>query len=169
MVLLFVLILCFCCFFYTTPHDSGGVLWFHARSLCVCPSNCPSVVHPFVLFPDDNLSKHQWIFTKLGMCIDIVDIWFGIANGQISSIFYRVICPRQMVGYYSLTFLFSVTLFCLAAVIFPIGFAIDEIGGQPYKLPNQTQVGSSYVLFILAIFFTVISELFAGKVCLPMF
>ena len=34
-------------------------------------------------FPDDNLSKHQWIFTELGMCIDIVDIWFGIANGQI--------------------------------------------------------------------------------------
>ena len=35
-------------------------------------------------FPDDNLSRHQWIFTKLGMCIDIVEIWFGIANGQIS-------------------------------------------------------------------------------------
>ena len=32
-------------------------------------------------FPDDNLCKHQWIFTKLGMCIDYVDIWFGIANG----------------------------------------------------------------------------------------
>ena len=29
-------------------------------------------------FPDDNLSKHQWIFTKLGMCIDIMEIWFGI-------------------------------------------------------------------------------------------
>ena len=36
---------------------------------------------PIFLFPDDNLSKHQWIFTKLGMCINIVDIWFGIANG----------------------------------------------------------------------------------------
>ena len=46
-------------------------------------------------FPDDNLSKHQWIFTKLGMCIDIVEIWFGIANGQISSVFDRVICPRH--------------------------------------------------------------------------
>ena len=45
-------------------------------------------------FPDDNLSKRQWIFTKLGMCIDIVEIWFGIANGQISSIFDGVICPR---------------------------------------------------------------------------
>ena len=33
-------------------------------------------------FPDDNLSKHQWIFTKLGMCIDIVEIWFGIAKVQ---------------------------------------------------------------------------------------
>ena len=28
---------------------------------------------PIFLFPD-NLSKHQWIFTKLGMCIDIVEI-----------------------------------------------------------------------------------------------
>ena len=46
-------------------------------------------------FPDDNLSKYQWIFTKLGMCIDIMEIWFGIANGQISSIFDGVICPRQ--------------------------------------------------------------------------
>ena len=47
-----------------------------------------------ILFPDDNLSKHQWIFTKLGMCIDVVEIWFGIANGQISSNF--VICPRHV-------------------------------------------------------------------------
>ena len=45
-------------------------------------------------FPDDNLSKRQWIFTKLGMCIDTVDIWFGIVNGQISSIF-MVICLRH--------------------------------------------------------------------------
>ena len=43
-------------------------------------SFCPSVRFSF---PDDNLSKHQWIFTKFGMCIDIVEIWFGIANGQI--------------------------------------------------------------------------------------
>ena len=50
---------------------------------------------PIFPFPDDNLSKHQWIFTKLGMCIDIVEICFGIANGQISSIFDGVICPRR--------------------------------------------------------------------------
>ena len=29
------------------------------------------------------------------MCIDIVEIWFGIANGQISSNFYGVICLRH--------------------------------------------------------------------------
>ena len=48
-----------------------------------------------ILFPDDNLSKHQWIFTKLGMCINIVEIWFGIANGQILSNFDGVICQRH--------------------------------------------------------------------------
>ena len=47
----------------------------------------PARDKPIFSFPDDNLSKHQWIFTKFGMCIDIVEIWFGIANGQISSIF----------------------------------------------------------------------------------
>ena len=50
---------------------------------------------PIFSFPDDNLTKHQWIFTKLGMCIDIVEIWFGIVNGQISSNFDGVICPRH--------------------------------------------------------------------------
>ena len=29
------------------------------------------------LFPDDNFSKCQWIFTKFGLNIDIVKIWFG--------------------------------------------------------------------------------------------
>ena len=47
-------------------------------------------------FPDDNLSKCQWIFTKLGLCINIVEIWFGIANGQISLYFDEVICPRHI-------------------------------------------------------------------------
>ena len=47
-------------------------------------------------FLDNNLSKYQWIFTKLGVCIDIVVIWFGIANGQITSMFDSVICLRQV-------------------------------------------------------------------------
>ena len=43
-------------------------------------------------------SKYQWIFTNLGMCIGIVEVWFGmIADGQISSNFCQsylpVTCP----------------------------------------------------------------------------
>ena len=50
---------------------------------------------PKFSFPDDNLSKHEWIFTKLDMCIDFAGIWFGIVNGHISSNFDGVICPRH--------------------------------------------------------------------------
>ena len=46
-------------------------------------------------FPNDNMSKRQWICTKLDICIDIVEIWFGIANGQIMSNLDGVICPRH--------------------------------------------------------------------------
>ncbi|CAM9320282.1 modulator of smoothened protein [Lethenteron reissneri] len=61
----------------------------------------------------------------------------------------------------------AMVLFCIAALIFPVGFYVEEVGGQPYKLPNNAQVGSSYVLFIVSIFFTIVGLLFAGKVCLP--
>ena len=37
-------------------------------------------------FPDDNLRNYELIFTKLGVCIDIVEVCFGIAVGQISSV-----------------------------------------------------------------------------------
>jgi lariat debranching enzyme len=66
-------------------------------------------------------------------------------------------------------FIFSVILFCLAAVIFPLGFSMAEIGGRPYQLPNSFTVGFSYIFFVLALWTTVISELFARRVCLPHF
>ena len=82
----------------------------------------------------------------------------------------------------------GVIFFCLAAVIFPIGFSQDEIGGAAYQLPNSyqvmmesimlfalklnigyLQVGISYIFFVMALWTTVISELFASKICLPHF
>ena len=42
------------------------------------------------------MSKYQWIFIELGLCIDIVEIWFWIANWQILSIFDRVICLQDI-------------------------------------------------------------------------
>jgi len=65
--------------------------------------------------------------------------------------------------------LLAVVLFCMAAVLFPIGFHMDQIGGEPYQLPSSYHVGISYIFFVLALWITVVSELFAGKVCLPHF
>ena len=77
--------------FYTLPHNSGGVLLFHVGRQCVCrsepsirPSTCSSVRFSF---PDDNLRKHEKIFTKLGMCIDIVEMGLGLLMGKFRQIF----------------------------------------------------------------------------------
>ena len=59
-----------------------------SRWMSVCLSIHLSIC---ISFPDDNLSKHQWIFSKLGICIDIVEIWFLILMGK----FDGVICPRH--------------------------------------------------------------------------
>ena len=62
--------------------------------LCACDKSVFS-------FPDDNLNKYQWIFTKFGTCIDIVEICFAIGNGQISSICGGVICSHHICIYIS--------------------------------------------------------------------
>ena len=50
----------------------------------LCLSVCLFVVLISVFsFPDNNLSKCQWIFIKFGVCIDIIEIRFEIANDQI--------------------------------------------------------------------------------------
>ena len=76
----------------------GRVFGFHIGHLSVCPS-----VFRFI---DDELSKYQWIFIKRGMCIDIVEIWFGITNGQISSIFELSACHTIVAGHNRCMFLF---------------------------------------------------------------
>ena len=52
-------------------------------SMCLSILLDPSIS---ISFPDDNLSKHQWIFTKVGMCIDIVEMWFGMLMGKLHQI-----------------------------------------------------------------------------------
>ena len=48
-------------------------------------------VRLFFLFTDDNLSKHQWIFTKLGVCVDLVKIWFGIVMDKFRHSFTELL------------------------------------------------------------------------------
>ncbi|XP_071963624.1 modulator of smoothened protein-like [Antedon mediterranea] len=62
----------------------------------------------------------------------------------------------------------GMVVFCIAALIFPTGFYVEEIGGEPYKLPDSVSIGTSYIMFIMSIFLTIVSLLFAGKICLPM-
>ena len=53
------------------------------------PSLCPN----FPVLTMTGINIYGFSTNKLGLCIDIVEIGFGIANGQILSIFDRVICP----------------------------------------------------------------------------
>lgn len=105
----------------------------------------------------------EWICTLFFIVVGILCLTSTCILLLVSHWFRHVAQHARWVAFVGMV------LFCLAALVFPIGFYIDEIGGRPYKLPASTQVGSSYVLFVMSIFFTIISELFAGKVCLPVF
>ena len=51
-------------------------------------------------FPDNNFSKYQWIFTKLGVCFNFVETWFGISDGKILSIFDELSASNTVIIFY---------------------------------------------------------------------
>nr|CAD7607996.1 unnamed protein product [Timema genevievae] len=108
---------------------------------------------PQVCFPP-NLQP-EWLLTLVCIFVGCICITTTIIMLALSHWDRNVVPYARWVGF--------------TAIIFPMGFHVDEIGGQPYQLPNSHQVGVSYILFVLALWITVISELFAGKVCLPHF
>ena len=85
--------------FYTLPHNNCEVLRFHVRCLCVCPS---------VLFLDNIngiSSKYQWIFTKLGVCIELWRSDLGLLIGKVCQFFTDSSAYHMIVaGYYHFTF-----------------------------------------------------------------
>jgi len=92
------------------------------------------------------------------VCVTVTVVLFIVSNWHQS-----VVSSARWFGFSAMVH------FCLAAVVFPMGFTVDAIGGQPYQLPSSHQVGISYIFFVLSLWITVISELFAGKVCMPHF
>ena len=73
--------------FYTPANNSDRLLWYHVGR----PSVCRTSIRPSVFsFPDDNLSKCERIFTKVGVCIDI----FGLLPSNFRQ-FLTVICLRH--------------------------------------------------------------------------
>ncbi|KAF7666396.1 hypothetical protein LDENG_00107700 [Lucifuga dentata] len=99
----------------------------------------------------------EWVTTLFFIIMGIISL--TVTCGLLVASHWR----REATKYARWIAFTGMILFCMAALIFPIGFYINEVGGQPYKLPNNTVVGSSYVLFVLSIFFTIVGLLFAGK------
>lgn len=128
-----------------------GLMW-----TCMTLYNRPQVCYTPDLQP-------EWLIALVCIFIGCICITTTIILLASSTWDRNVIPYARWVGFAAMV------LFCMAAVVFPLGFHIEEIGGQAYQLPNTFKIGISYIMFVLALWITVVSELFAGKVCLPHF
>ena len=88
------------------------VTGYYSITLVVCVSVSLSVLHPFIFsLLDDNLSKCQWIFTKLGFCIDIVRSGLGLLMGKFHQFLTELsVHDTIMAGYYCSVFCLRVCL-----------------------------------------------------------
>ena len=93
----------YCCF-YTPPHDSGGVLWFHIGRVSIRPSICHTSIFLFRMITSVNVNG----FSRNLVCALI--LWrsgLGLLMGKFLQFFTELSArDTTMAGYYSLTFLF---------------------------------------------------------------
>ena len=68
------------------------------------------------------------------MCIDIVEIWFGIADWQILSILDRVICPAHSGGS---ILLFHIFIYRLDSCLQDVMKFTNSIVGKDYVTPKD--------------------------------
>jgi len=136
--------------------ENGGTTRLGLMQSCLTIYNRPTVCYT----PD--LSTEWWI--------TLVSILAGcLCVTSTLVLLFISIWDRQLVHVAKWFGFAAVIFFCVAAVVFPMGFKHEEIGGAPFQLPNSYNVGISYIFFVMALWTTVISELFASKICLPHF
>ncbi|XP_016991036.1 uncharacterized protein C16orf52 homolog A [Drosophila rhopaloa] len=128
-----------------------GLMW-----TCMTLYNRPQVCYTPDLQP-------EWLIALICVFVGCICVTTTVILLASSS------CNRNVIPYARWVGFTAMVLFCMAAVVFPLGFHVEEIGGQAYQLPNTFKIGISYIMFVLALWITVVSELFAGKVCLPHF
>ena len=77
-------------------HWYCGIWFLLMGKVCQFLTQLPACNTSVFSFPDDNLSKYQWIFTKLGMCIDICRSSLGL----LMSKFCKFLTCLPMIGLY---------------------------------------------------------------------
>ena len=76
-------------------------IWFEIVNGQVLLIFSPAHNRSLFAFTDDTYSNYQWIFTKFGVCIDIMEIYFGNADWQILSIFDFQSSARDTLAFYT--------------------------------------------------------------------
>ena len=97
------------------------------------------------------------------MCIDIVEIWFGIANGLITSIFKLSANHTIMAWYYHFTF-YLCHVFCSAAFLTILTLNIGTKIGKPnfyHSCPKILLIPFYYLLICI------IKCWISGRECRP--
>jgi len=105
----------------------------------------------------------EWILTFLFIIIGIL----GLTVATVSNIVAFINYPYEAQAVARFSGLVAIIFFNLAQIVFPSAFGQDQIGGTAFQLPANFKVGASYVLFFIAHWLSVISELCAAKICRP--
>lgn len=105
----------------------------------------------------------EWILTFIFIVIGIMGL--TVATGANIVGFVKYPYEAQTIARFA--GLVAIIFFNLAQIVFPSAFGQDQIGGTAFQLPSNFEVGASYVLFFLAHWASVVSELCAAKICRP--
>ena len=93
----------------------------------------------FLSFPDDNLSKYQWIFIKLGVCIDM-RFGLGLLTGKFHKFLTDLSAHETIIaGYYRFTFFICYFLQVWQLPWLLVSFPANQVLSEKHFVPNDSK------------------------------
>ena len=103
-----------------------------------------------------------WFITFLLIAVGTLVMDVGIVFIIVTH--FKRITGMPRIGVWGLC---SLLLYSIGTLLFPLGFGMPAIGGQPFKLPTSHETGISFLLFITGFWLNAIGEIISLQTILP--
>lgn len=134
--------------------DLHGTITYGLTQICRKP---PFATTDTTECSADQNAPTSWTVTLVFVSFGTLALGIAAALSVMSFIDHKRLNQSKWFG------LSASVAFCFATLIFPAGFDHHDVGGTTYRLPDNANIGFSYILFILALLFIFFAEMLTLK------
>eukprot|EP00049_Salpingoeca_infusionum_P002972 m.61807 g.61807 ORF g.61807 m.61807 type:complete len:173 (-) comp11881_c0_seq3:207-725(-) len=101
-----------------------------------------------------------WAATAMCMIVGLCILAYATYKAASAVADHRALSKAKWAGFW------CAVMWALAAVLFPVGLAGEPVGGEVFRLPENSSIGVAYILFVVSLLTLFMGEIIALRIVL---